>query len=162
MVENCVAARDDEADGGHLRMARGEVRFEKYGMDVPFEVIHGDERFVERQGKNFAVGHADKQRAGEAGALGDGDGVEVSERDFSLIESFAYDRDDFRRCSREASSGTTPPYLRWMSICEETMLERMRRPSATTAAAVSSQEDSMPRISFSGAAIVILSTEAID
>ena len=42
------------------------------------------------------------------------------------------------------------------------MLERMRRPSATTAAAVSSQEDSMPRISFSGAAIVILSPEAVD
>src|SRR5882757_5748598 len=52
----------------------------------------------------------------------------------------------WRRCSREASSGTTPPYRRWMSIWEATTLERISRPSATTAAAVSSQEDSMPRI----------------
>src|SRR5580692_273756 len=51
-----------------------------------------------------------------------------------------------RRCSREASSGTTPPYLRWISIWEATTLERMVRPFTTTAAAVSSQEDSMPRI----------------
>ena len=40
------------------------------------------------------------------------------------------------------------------------MLERMRRPSATTAAAVSSHEDSMPRISFSRASNAIPSSEA--
>ena len=95
MVQNCVAARDDEADGGHLRMARGEVRFEDYGVNVAFEVIYRDERFVERQGENFAVGHADEERAGEAGALGDGDGVEIGERDFCLVERFAHDRHDF-------------------------------------------------------------------
>src|SRR6266852_1422802 len=33
-----------------------------------------------------------------------------------------------------------------MSICEATTLDRISRPSATTAAAVSSQEDSIPRI----------------
>ena len=51
-----------------------------------------------------------------------------------------------RRCSREASSGTTPPYLPCMAICEATTLESTASPLATTAAAVSSQEDSMPRI----------------
>src|SRR5208282_5807648 len=51
-----------------------------------------------------------------------------------------------RRCSREASSGTTPPYLACVAICEETTEERMREPFSTTAAAVSSQEDSMPRM----------------
>src|SRR5579864_2704696 len=51
-----------------------------------------------------------------------------------------------RRCSREASSGTTPPYLRCTSICDATMLDRISRPSATTAAAVSSQEDSIPNM----------------
>jgi hypothetical protein len=29
-------------------MARSEVRFKDYGVDVAFEVIHGDERLVER------------------------------------------------------------------------------------------------------------------
>jgi hypothetical protein len=33
-----------------------------------------------------------------------------------------------------------------MSICEATTLDRISRPSATTAAAVSSQEDSIPSI----------------
>ena len=97
MVENCVAAGDDEADGGHVRMARGEVRFKDYGMDVAFKVIHGDEWLVERQGENFAVGHANEQRAGEAGALSDGDGVEVGECDFCLVERFANDEHDFAK-----------------------------------------------------------------
>src|SRR2546429_3412952 len=47
-----------------------------------------------------------------------------------------------RKCSREASSGTTPPYLRCTSSCDATILDRISRPSTTTAAAVSSQEDS--------------------
>jgi hypothetical protein len=50
-----------------------------------------------------------------------------------------------RWCARLASSGTTPPNpscTRWL----ETTFERST-PPATTAAAVSSQEDSMPRIS---------------
>src|ERR1035437_2801244 len=54
-----------------------------------------------------------------------------------------------RRCSREANSGTTPPYLPWVIICEATMEERTASPSSTTAAAVSSQEDSMPRMRIS-------------
>src|SRR6185436_6722764 len=52
---------------------------------------------------------------------------------------------------RDASSGTTPPYGRWTAICEATMLDSSRgllRPGtvATTAAAVSSHEDSIPRM----------------
>src|ERR1019366_6741625 len=54
-----------------------------------------------------------------------------------------------RRCSREASSGTTPPYLPWVIICEATTEESTASPFSTTAAAVSSQEDSMPRMRIS-------------
>lgn len=97
MVENCVASGDDEADGGHLRMARGEVRFENYGVNMAFEVIYGDERLVEREGENLAVGHADEEGAGEAGTLGDGDGVEIGEHDFCLVERFTHDRHDFAK-----------------------------------------------------------------
>src|SRR5437867_1957847 len=48
------------------------------------------------------------------------------------------------RCRRDASSGTTPPYGPWTSSCEATTLDRMRRPSTSTAAAVSSHELSIP------------------
>src|SRR5271157_5401022 len=44
-----------------------------------------------------------------------------------------------------------------MSTCEATMLERIRRPPATTAAAVSSQEDSIPSTSFSDGAMAPVS-----
>src|SRR5262245_28500660 len=49
------------------------------------------------------------------------------------------------RWRRDASSGTTPPYGAWIASCEATTFDRMRRPSASTAAAVSSQELSIPR-----------------
>src|SRR4051794_21679852 len=51
-----------------------------------------------------------------------------------------------RRCSRLASSGTPPPYLSCMVICDATTEESTVSPFSTTAAAVSSQEDSMPRM----------------
>src|SRR6185437_1180899 len=51
-----------------------------------------------------------------------------------------------RRCSREASSGTTPPYGACVAIWEETTFDNTCAPSRTTAAEVSSHELSMPRI----------------
>src|ERR1035441_4058028 len=51
-----------------------------------------------------------------------------------------------RRCSREASSGTTPPYFECVSICDATTEDSTASPFSTTAAAVSSHEDSMPRM----------------
>src|SRR5690242_14711663 len=52
----------------------------------------------------------------------------------------------FWMCARLAISGTTPRYLAWSSAWVATTLERTSYPSATSAAAVSSQVDSMPRI----------------
>ena len=61
-----------------------------------------------------------------------------------------------RRCWREASSGTTPPHSRWIATWDATTLERIchgragSSVSATTAAAVSSHELSIPRINIIG------------
>jgi hypothetical protein len=52
----------------------------------------------------------------------------------------------FSRWARLAISGTTPRYFACSSTCDATIFERTKYPSATTAAAVSSQVDSMPRI----------------
>ena len=42
-----MAAGDDEADGGKFgRAAGGMVGFEEDGVNVAFQVIDGDERFV--------------------------------------------------------------------------------------------------------------------
>ena len=48
------------------------------------------------------------------------------------------------KCERAATSGTTPLKVLWISICELTILLIIWRPSATTAAAVSSHELSTP------------------
>jgi hypothetical protein len=50
------------------------------------------------------------------------------------------------RCERLAISGTVPPKRLWMSICETTTSDKTVCPSSTTAAAVSSQEVSIPRM----------------
>ena len=142
-----MAAGDDEADGWEFGSgAGGAVGFEEDGVDVAFEMIDGDERFVQRGGEGFSVGDADEEGADEAWALGDGDGVEVGEAELACARAWRTTGTIWRRCSREASSGTTPPYFWWISICEATTLERTSRPSETMAAAVSSQEDSMARI----------------
>jgi tetratricopeptide (TPR) repeat protein len=49
-------------------------------------------------------------------------------------------------CAREAISGTTPPYFSCSLVCEAMIEDLTSRPSATTAAAVSSQLVSMPKI----------------
>src|SRR5512133_205879 len=51
-----------------------------------------------------------------------------------------------RMCCRDATSGKTPPYFLCSSIWVATTLESRSRPFSTTAAAVSSQELSIPRI----------------
>jgi hypothetical protein len=79
------------------------------GVDVAFEVVDGDEGQVGGEGQGFGVGDADEERSGEAGAAGDGDGVEVGEGDAGLARAARTTGTMARRCSRLASSGTTPP-----------------------------------------------------
>ena len=47
-----------------------------------------------REGERLGVGDADEQRSGEARAAGDGDGVEIGERDAGLRKSRADDGND--------------------------------------------------------------------
>jgi len=68
--------------------------FEQDGVDVAFEVVHGDERLVEGVGERFGVADADEQGSSEAGTGGDGDGVEVGEGGVSLTQGGADDRND--------------------------------------------------------------------
>jgi hypothetical protein len=51
-------------------------------------------------------------------------------------------------CLLEASSGTIPPYLLWISSWLDTMLDKIVLPSSTTAAEVSSHDVSIPKINI--------------
>ena len=106
-----VSAADDQREHRKLQLAVAVLPlFQQHGVNVSFEMIDGDERLVERISERLGVAQADQQRAGQSGALGDGDGIDgrrnvlpASSRALRTTGTMA------RRCSREASSGTTPP-----------------------------------------------------
>ena len=72
----------------------GVQGFQEDGVDVAFEVVDSDEGLVEGEGEGFGVEDADEERAGEAGAFGDGDSVEIGEGDAGLGDGLADDGDD--------------------------------------------------------------------
>jgi len=63
-------------------------------VDVTFEVVDGDEGLVQAEGEGFGVEDADEECAGEAGAFGDGDGVELVEGGVGLGDGGADDGHD--------------------------------------------------------------------
>ena len=78
----------------------------------PFDMVDGDQRHACRETQRFGVGEADEQRADAdpgptvaAMAERSSSGVPARSSASRTTGTMA------RRCSREASSGTTPPYL---------------------------------------------------
>src|SRR5687768_14528558 len=61
-------------------------------------------------------------------------------------------------CWRDATSGKTPPYRAWMSICEATVDDRSARPFSRIAQAVSSQDVSIARMRAGFNSLILLLT----
>ena len=116
------------------------------GVDVRLDVMHGDQGDAQGVGQRLRRRDADQQRAEQSGPVGDGDGINVLERQPRLLQRLRDDAVDLLDVPRAATSGTTPPVLACRSICEAMTLDRISRPSRTTEAEVSSQEVSMPRM----------------
>ena len=56
-----VAARDDEREEGKFHGGFAALaRLHEDGVDVAFEMIDGDQRFVETEAKGLRVGNADQ------------------------------------------------------------------------------------------------------
>ena len=70
------------------------MRFEKHGVDVPFQMIHADQRLPERLRQHLAVGHADEQRADQPWPVRDGHGVHIFQRQVRLLDRFPHHRHD--------------------------------------------------------------------
>ena len=67
-----VASADDERERGKLHwILAGD------GVDVSFDVVHGDEGKVVHHRERLRVGDPDQERPDQAGSLGDGDGCQV-------------------------------------------------------------------------------------
>ncbi len=61
---------------------------------MAFEMVDGDQRLVEGEGQRLGVADADQQCSGEAGALGDGDGVDGFVGVLGLGQRLAHHRHD--------------------------------------------------------------------
>ena len=101
-----MAAGDDQRDRGQRDVAVGEER----RLDVPRDVVHGDERLAVDAGDGLGRLHA--RRAASPPAPGPGSRPPRpgprTRRPASAI-AFAITGQMFSRWWRDASSGTTPP-----------------------------------------------------
>ena len=74
-----------------------DLRFplvQQHRVNVPFEMIDGDQRQPLRKGQSLGVGDAHQQRSGQSRAAGHGDGVQIVKRDIGLGQRRAHHRDN--------------------------------------------------------------------
>ncbi len=72
-----VSSRHNQGEHGKLQLVIALLPlFQQNRMDVAFEMIDGNQRLVEGEGQSLGIADAHQQRSGEAGALGDCDGVD--------------------------------------------------------------------------------------
>ena len=96
-IEMRVSAGDDEGKGwvaarvgaapvrrAILGRAFGLALVQEHGVNVAFEMVHGNQRKTIGEGEGLGVGNANKKRSGQAWAGGDSDGVEIGKRDVRL------------------------------------------------------------------------------
>ncbi len=124
---------------------------EQHGMNVSLEMIHGDQWLVEREGQSLGEADADQQSARQSWPLRDGNGIDgpISLSGFS--QSLTHHRN---QGTQDARAKLVPePLLRkadeWRSATRPRSTESAL-PERTTAAPVSSQDVSMPRMYASG------------
>ena len=81
-----VAAGRDQAEEGEAGAYFRVGVLKPGGVDVAFEVVHAEEGQAGGEGKALCGVDADEQRAGEAGAVRDGDAVELGQLDSGVLQ----------------------------------------------------------------------------
>ena len=140
-----VAAGDDQREERQARAAGAEIDRQRVGV----QVVDLDERHAPAHRERLAEGGADQQRAHQAGAGGHGDRAEIGGRHPGLVERGLHD-------GHEVLQVLAPGDLRHDAAVGPVVVDlrgdrrtRARAgPCSTTAAAVSSHDVSMPRISI--------------
>src|SRR5271169_1520087 len=67
---------------------------QQHSMDMSFKVVDGNEGLLHRESEALGVTESDQQRARQAGALGNGDGVDALVGLAGIVQRFAYDGHD--------------------------------------------------------------------
>ena len=146
-----MPAADDQAEAGkNVLSVAGVYGGDAAGVDVGLQVVHGQQRLVDRHAEGLGRHQPDQQRPGQSGVFA------TATASISASVKLARWRVSWitgkmrSRCAREAISGTTPP-KRWCSSSWEATTEALTSSrSVTIAAAVSSQVVSMVRRCMAG------------
>ena len=91
-IQMGVAAADHEGKQRHLQHSLLLPGLHQHRVDVPLEVIDGDQRLVEAERQGLGVGDSYEQRAGQPGSFGHGDRVQIGELDARLAQRGPHDR----------------------------------------------------------------------
>ena len=105
-----VAARDHQRQHRKMKVAIFALPLlEQYGMDVSFKMVHSDQRLLQRESERLGKADADQQSARQSRPLRDRDGIDGLISLSRFGQCWRTTGTIARKCSREASSGTTPP-----------------------------------------------------
>ena len=142
-----VSARNHQGQHGKLQFVIAFLSLlQQHGMDVAFNMVDGNQRLVECERQRLGITDTHKQCAREPGPLRHRDSVDRVVAVLGLSQRLPHDRHDRaqmlagRQFRHHAAIGLVSRELRRHNIRDELLPER------TTAAAVSSQELSMPRM----------------
>lgn len=89
-----VSAARHQRQRGELDGRAALAGFHDHRMNVPLDMIHGNQRHMCGEAEGLCIGNADKKRPDETGPLGHCNRIDRRERDSSAPDGFAHDRDD--------------------------------------------------------------------
>ncbi len=107
---------------------------------MPFQVVDRRGTLLPARASDLAMVLRDEQGADQPRAAGGGKGDDVRQGHARVFHGLLADEAHHLDVVPEATSGTTPPKARWISIWEATSLLNTSPAVVTTEAAVSSQE----------------------
>lgn len=117
-------------------------------VNMPFNMVHADERFFQRISQPLGCAQANQERADQPRPHGHSDGIELCKAVAAFCQRFFYDNINvFQMLARRHLRHHAAKFS-WILICVETTFAQISWPSRITAQAVSSQLDSMARITL--------------
>ena len=106
-----MSSRDHQRQRGERQLVSSVLPlFQQARVNVAFEMVDGDQRLLQRKSQRLCITDADQQRARQPWPLRNRERVDRFVGSTRFGQSLAYNWNNRRKCSREANSGTTPPY----------------------------------------------------
>ena len=93
-VQMRMPARDHQGNQRQLHRLTRAINIHQHSVNVPFQMIHRDQRLTKAERQRLRIGHSHQQRSGQSRAYGHGDRLKLVERDARTLHRCAHHRDD--------------------------------------------------------------------